>query len=110
MKWTSSPATFAILFGLLIAALFSRSIPETSITLYPPKQLHHVIYISMCGILEGILITTDPVQYADYNNDMTDEMKQLEREALVAGRFFTFRAGLWVMCGEPWPENLEVIR
>ena len=108
MKWTVS--VIAVLLGLLLAILFSRSIPETSITLYPPKQLHHVIYISVCGVLEGILITTDPVQYADWKNEMTDEMEQLEREALVAGRFSHFVAGLRVRCGESWPDNLEVIR
>ena len=64
----------------------------------------------MCGVLEGVVLTTDPIQFADAYHDMTPEMIELEEEALFAGRAFRFTAGLWVMCGELFPENIDVIQ
>ena len=89
--------------------LVKYSSPEPDTVKLPPKQPPHVVYVYMCGILEGIIITTDPVEYADFNKRMTPEMRKLEAEAIEAGREFTFTAGLWVMCGEPFPEDLTVI-
>jgi len=110
-KRKGNPIRFAVMLGILFALLAARYAPSEpdTVILYPPKQLHHVIYIAMCGVLEGIVLTTDPVQFADPWHNMTPEMTELEEEALLAGRVFQFTAGLWVTCGEPFPENIDII-
>ena len=100
----------AVLLGILSALLAVRySSPESDVVKLPPKQPPHIVYVLMCGILEGIIITTDPVQFADYNNRMTPEMVKLEAEAIEDGRTFNFTVGLWVMCGEPFPEDFDSV-
>ncbi len=109
-KRTSKSVRTAVLLGILSALLaFKYSSPEPDTVKLPPKQPPHVVYVLICGVLEGIIITTDPVQYADWKKRITPEMRKLEAEAIEAGRAFNFTAGLWVMCGEPFPEDLTVI-
>ena len=94
-----------MLLGILSALLaFKYSSPESDVVKLPPKQPPHVVYVTVCGVLEGIIVTTDPVQYADFDTPLTAELDALEDEAIEAGRTFNFSAGLWVMCGEPFPE------
>ena len=109
-KRTSKSPRTAVLLGILSALLaFKYSSPEPDTVKLPPKQPPHVVYVLMCGILEGIIITTDPIQYADFKKRMTPEMRKLEAEAIEAGRTFNFSAGLWVMCGEPFPEDFDTV-
>jgi len=105
------PVILAILLGILSATIAARYYtPEPVAKPDPPKQPHHVIYIYACGVLEGIVLTTDPLQYAGPHSRMTKEMMALELEALDAGRTLHFVSGLWFSCdADPWPENLDVI-
>jgi hypothetical protein len=105
-KGKTKSVRLAVLLGILSALLVERySSPEPD-TVIPPKQPPYIVYVSVCGVLEGAIITADgPAQFADYNKRTTPKMAKQEAEAIAAGRVFTFTAGLWAMCVEQPPED-----
>lgn len=92
-------AVLAIAIATVAVILFAEEVPEQApLASVQPKQTPHVIYIAVCGALEGIIITTDPLTWADLVKPVTPEFTALENEALMAGRIFKFNAGYDVKC------------
>ena len=109
-KRINRPVVLAVLLGILSATLAARYYTPEPVVIDPPKQPHHVIYIYACDVLDGIILTTEPIRYADGYQRMTLDMIALELEALDAGRTLHFTSGLWFSCdADPWPENLDII-
>ena len=51
-----------------------------------PKPSHHIIYLLLCGRIEGVILTTDPPSYVSAQFPASTQQLALMAEAHEAGR------------------------
>lgn len=52
-----------------------------------PERSHHVVFLEVCGVLEGVLLTTDPLIFSGPNQPSDAYTLELIRKALEANRY-----------------------
>jgi hypothetical protein len=64
----------------------------------------YVVFLVNCGKHEGVIITTDPIQWVDWQTPPTPELIEIVDRAIADKRTKNFVTGLWGTCPNYTPE------
>ena len=74
-----------------VASEVYKAYQEKSVPAPAPKQSHYVVFLEVCGVLEGILLTTNPPVFVGEDNLADADILELIREAIIAKRYMAVK-------------------